>query len=303
MTDSLALGVDVGGTKTRVVIIDEQGRVLVVDEVATSVDGGADPRLERSLALAQDIARRAIEEGWGIGAIGVGMPEYVDALGRLRSRDVIAWDRQPLEVFEVMGPVTVESDVRCGAVAEATVGAGRDATSMLYASIGTGISSTLVLDGLPWRGSRGEAIALGELPVDRSLDAGSAATVEQFASGAAIGRRYSRLTGESVPGAREVIARADAQDRRAAAVVESAAVALGAALAWAVHLVDPERVVLGGGLGASGGRWADIVRDSYVARSRPEAPPLVPASLGGDSGAVGAGIIALARRNEAHDRA
>jgi glucokinase len=269
VTDSLALGIDVGGTKTRVAIIDEQGRVLLVDEVATSAEGGADPRLERSLALAEDVASRAIEEGWGIGAIGVGMPEYVDAPGRLRSRDVIAWDRQPLEVFEVMGPVAVESDVRCGAVAEATVGAGRDATSMLYVSIGTGISSTLVLDGLPWRGSRGEAIALGELPVDRSLDAGSAATVEQFASG----------------------------------VIESAAVAVGAALAWAVHLVDPERVVLGGGLGASGGRWTDIVRDSYVARSRPEAPPLVPASLGGDSGAVGAGLIALARKVQAHDRA
>lgn len=295
MTDALALGIDVGGTKTRVGVVDEQGRILLVDETATAAEGGADPGLARSLALAHDMAVRASSDGWRIDAVGVGVPEYVDATGLLRSRDVIAWDRQPLEVFGDLGSVVVESDVRCGAVAEAVVGAGQGASSMLYASIGTGISCTLVLGGRPWPGSRGEAIALGELPVERSLDAGSAVTVEQFASGSAIAKRYARLTGESVQGAYDVLRRADNQDRRAAGVIESAAVALGAALAWAVHLVDPERVVLGGGLGASGGHWAQIVRDAYLARSRPEPPALIPAALGGNSGVVGAGLVALGR--------
>lgn len=296
MTRPLALGVDVGGTKTRAAIVDAQGGVLTVDETPTAAEDLADPGLVRSLSLAVDMASRARDQGWVVDVIGVGVPEYVDAHGLLRSRDVIGWDRQPLELFGDLGlPILLESDVRCGAVAEARVGAGQGLTSILYASIGTGISCTLVIDGYPWRGSRGEAIALGELPVERSLDAGSATTVEQFASGSAIGRRYSRLTGKQVLGARDVLARADDKDLRAASVVASAAIALGAALAWAVHLLDPERVVLGGGLGASGGHWAEVVREAYVERSRPHAPAIVPAALGADSGVVGAGLAALNR--------
>ncbi|MBM3687151.1 MAG: ROK family protein [Actinobacteria bacterium] len=295
MTDGIAVGVDIGGTKARVALVGSDGSVLLVEETSTSTEGGADPGLARSVALADAVSAQARERGLEIEAVGVGVPEYVDAHGRLRSRDVIAWDRQPMEVFADLGPVVVESDVRCGALAESRAGAGVGLHSMLYASIGTGISCALVIGGRLWRGHRGEAIALGELPVDRALDPGSATTLEQFASGAAIARRYARVTGESVSGAREVISRADRGDSRAAAVVDSSALALGAALAWAVHLIDPERIVLGGGLGASGGHWAEVVREAYVERSRPHAPVIVPAALGGDSGAIGAGILALTR--------
>ena len=293
MTDGIALGIDIGGTKARVALVRSDGSVLLVEETSTSTEGGADPGLARSLALADAVSARARERGLAIEAVGVGVPEYVDAHGRLRSRDVIAWDRQPMEVFADLGPVFVESDVRCGALAESRAGAGVGLHSMLYASIGTGISCALVIGGHLWRGHRGEAIALGEFPVDRALDPGSAATLEQFASGAAIARRYARLTGESVSGAREVISRADRGDSRAAAVVDSSALALGAALAWAVHLIDPERIVLGGGLGTSGGRWSDLVRDAYAGRSRPQPPDIIVAALGADSGVVGAGLVAL----------
>ena len=294
MTDGIAVGVDVGGTKVRVALVSSDGSLLLLDETATTADGGADPGLARSLDLAAEVSDRARDQGWVIDSVGIGVPEYVDARGRLRSRDVIAWDRQPSEVFAGLGRrVVVESDVRCGAFAEAQVGAGVGLDSMLYASIGTGISCALVVEGTPWRGHRGEAIALGELPVDRALDPGSATTLEEFASGAAIARRYTRMTGESVSGAREVISRADRGDSRAAGIVDSAALALGAALAWAVHLIDPERIVLGGGLGTSGGRWTDLVRDAYSGRSRPQPPDVIVAALGADSGVVGAGLVAL----------
>ena len=284
---------DVGGTKARVALVRPDGSVLLVEETPTAAEGGADPGLARSLALADAVSAQARERGLAIAATGIGVPEYVDAHGMLRSRDVIGWDRQPSEVFADLGPVVVESDVRCGAFAEARVGAGVGLDSMLYASIGTGISCALVIEGNLWRGHRGEAIALGELPVDRALDPGSATTLEEFASGAAIARRYTRMTGESVSEAREVISRADRGDSRAAGIVDSAALALGAALAWAVHLMDPDRIVLGGGLGTSGGRWVDLVRDAYAGRSRPWPPDIVGAALAADSGVVGAGLVAL----------
>lgn len=299
VTSALALGVDVGGTKTRVGVVDSDGALVMLDEVPTAAEGGADPGLRRSLALARVVAEQADAQGLSISAIGVGVPEYVDATGLLRSRDVIGWDVQPLQVFSDLGPLTVESDVRCGALAESAVGAGRDVDSMLYASIGTGISCSLVIAGRPWSGHRGDAIALGELPVQGSIDSGASVTVEEFASGAAIARRYERMTEEIVTGAADVVARAAGHDTRAAGIVESSAMALGAALAWAVHLMDPERVVLGGGLGASGGHWAEVLCDSYAAHSRPDPPPLITAALGANSAVVGAGLVALAARDAA----
>jgi glucokinase len=116
--------------------------------------------------------------------------------------------------------------------------------------------------------------------------------VEEFAAGSAIARRYERLTGQSVDGAREVIARSEAQDSRAHAIATSAAQALGSAIAWAVDIVDPQIIVLGGGLGSSGGWWVNQVRTSYIRLSRPRAPEVVLAALGADSGVIGAALAA-----------
>ncbi|MFM1966238.1 MAG: hypothetical protein RL134_1963 [Actinomycetota bacterium] len=292
MTADLYLGVDVGGTKVRAALVDADGVIHMSTESPTGTPEGADPGMRISHAAAHRIDDEVARGGLSIAGVGVGVPEYVRD-NALHSGLVLAWTTQPAELFADIAPVTVESDVRCGALAESHLGAGRDRDSMLYVSVGTGISCALVLAGEVWAGHRGEAIALGELPIDRSLDAGGVTTVEEYASGSAIARRYERLTGHSVDGAREVIARAEGQDSRAHTIAASAAHALGSAIAWAVDLVDPELVVLGGGLGSSGGWWLDEVRTRYLALSRPHAPRIVPAALGSDSGVIGAALAAV----------
>lgn len=306
MTGDVLLGIDVGGTKARAALVGEDLSVLAIDQTPTAAAGEsgrggfadppglADPRLAASLALAERMADHAASQGWAIRGVGVGVPEYVKN-GRLHSRLVMAWDAQPVDLFAAIAPVSVESDVRCGAIAESAIGAGRDADSMLYVSVGTGISSAFALDGRIWEGHRGEAIALGELPVDPEVDAGTIRTLEEFASGSAIARRYERATGQSVDGARQVIALAEGRDVRARAIVESAATALGSALAWAVDVLDPQVVVLGGGLGTSGGWWIERAVERYRALSRPHPPAVVAASLGSDSGVIGAALIARPR--------
>jgi len=291
VTDEVYLGVDVGGTKVRAALVDVEGAIVTSAESSTQAPEGADPGMRISHATARRVAEEAESRGLVIAGIGVGVPEYVRD-NALHSNLVLAWTTQPANLFADIAPVTVESDVRCGALAESRVGAGRGCTSMLYVSVGTGISSALVLAGEVWAGHRGEAIALGELPVDRHLEAGGVTTVEEFAAGSAIARRYERLTGQSVDGAREVIARSEAQDSRAHAIATSAAQALGSAIAWAVDIVDPQIIVLGGGLGSSGGWWVNQVRTSYIRLSRPRAPEVVLAALGADSGVIGAALAA-----------
>jgi glucokinase len=156
-----------------------------------------------------------------------------------------------------------------------------------------------VVGGVPVPGARGEAIALGELPVTGA----PGATLERYASGDGIRARYAGLTGRPCTGAREVLAAADRGDPAAAEVVTSAARALAIALGWLVCLLDPSALVLGGGLSQAAGLWAESLaihtERAVVSRSGP--PPLLRAELGADAGLIGAAVAArvsaaLARR-------
>src|SRR5262249_47953964 len=125
-----------------------------------------------------------------------------------------------------VGPVVLDADVRAAALAEARLGAGQGSPLFLYVTVGTGISHTLVLDGRPLAGAHGVALIVGAPPVGRT------------ASGAALARAAAVARAEHVVG--------DAAHR---ALLEAAAADLGHALAFLVNALDPERVVIGGGLG------------------------------------------------------
>jgi glucokinase len=167
--------------------------------------------------------------------------------------------------------VTVESDVRAAALAEARFGAGAGFASFVYLVVGTGISHCLVVDGRPYPGARGNAIVVGAPPVER------------VGAGPALARRAG------VERAEEALA-----DPCHAAVVESAAEELGAALAALVNALDPEAVVVGGGLGLESRYRALFVASARAAIDH-EATlelPIVPAALGARSGIVGAALVA-----------
>ncbi|MQA78578.1 MAG: ROK family protein [Streptosporangiales bacterium] len=292
----VVLALDVGGTKVLGGLVTPAGEVLRTREASTAAPGGADPGLRTT----RDVARRLAGDASGVGevvAVGAGFPEYVRA-GELRSHEVLAWTGQPAGLLAAVVPgvpCVVESDVRCGAIGEAVLGAGAGLRSVLYAAWGTGLSSTVVLDGRPLTGERGEAIALGELGVSSVVDAGWEGNLERYASGQGVAERYSALTGDAVRGAVDVARRAAGGDACAAAVLESAGRAVGTALGWLVAVLDPAAVVLGGGLGTATTPAADAARQAYddtVAR-RPHPPSLIPARLGSRAGLIGAALAAV----------
>jgi glucokinase len=273
MTD-VALALDAGGTKLLAGLVTRDGTVVLREQVPTPRDDrGCDPGLRSLAALAGRVRDRAGAAGCRVVTVGAGMPEYV-LDGLLTSTEVFAWTRQPGEVLAGLGvPVTVESDVRCAAVAEAS--ARTEVGSLLYVSWGTGLSSTLVVDGRVLAGCRGEAIALGEWPVAASVDPRWPGTLETYASGRGIAQRRER------PGA-------DAET-----VEAGAATAVAHAVAALVQVLDPEVVVLGGGIGTSGGRLPADVRDAVpglLGRACP--PPVEPARTGADAGLLGAALVA-----------
>ena len=305
MSPTATIGLDVGGTKVAGGLLTDANELLARTRRPTVVDGRRDPGLRVTRQVAEDLAQIAAERGLDVDGIGAGFPEYVDQAGWLTSCEVLAWTDQPSDLLSDIAPATADSDVRCAALGEGAVGIAQGLDSYAFVIVGTGLSFALVEGGRPRPGARGEAIGLGELEVSRSVDPTTMLSLERYASGEGIRERFVATTGRGALGATEVFALADDGDTAAAAIVDSAARAVGTALATVGSILDPGAYVLGGGVSSSGARWRETVESAYLARasSRPAPPPLLWATLGSDAGIIGAAIahrVRAASTTEAH---
>jgi len=303
----VAIGIDVGGTKIAAGLVEiATGRVLAMRRVPTEPERGGEAVLQTCLDLAGRLAEEALAAGTCLAGIGVGVPELVSPEGSITSNQTIDWRDVPVaEAFGRIAPAGVESDVRAAALAEARYGGGRERSSFLYVTIGTGISCTLVQGGLPYRGARGNALVLasGQLTCWCERCGGFAVTVvEEFSSGPAIARRYADLTGDSAATSEKVLGLAEAGDAIARAVVADAAELVGGAIGFAVNILDPEVVVIGGGLGTAGGTyWEHMVRSAreHIWSEQTRGLEILRSELGEHAGLIGAALVGW-RAGRAH---
>jgi glucokinase len=292
----VALALDAGGTKLLGGLVTRDGTVLARDQVPTPRAGDrCDPDLSALRAQASRLRDLAGRDGHRVTAVGLGIAEYVRD-GALTSAEVFSWSVQPWDLLSGLGgPVAVEADVRCAALAEASARGAAGKGSLLYLSWGTGLSSALVLDGRCVAGRRGEALALGEWPVPAAVDPGWHGNLERYASGLAMAERYAASTGRAVTGA-EVARRARAGESDADAVVASAAAAVAHAVAALVLVLDPDLVVLGGGVGTGDELLARVRTTLAGLLTRPGAPEVEAALAGSDAGLLGAAQVAWQAR-------
>jgi glucokinase len=230
------------------------------------------------------------------------MPELVDLDGRLVSGATIDWRGIPLaDRFAEVGPVCVEADVRAAALAEAKFGAGRPFRLFAYVSIGTGISYTLVQHGRPYAGARGNALVRASSPASVLCpDCGSwvRTVLEDFAGGPGLVRRYNIGRAEPVARGEDVLAAAGRGDPDAAKVVRDAGEAVGAGVGWLVNVLDPEAIVVGGGLGLAPGRFRDRLIEAtrdHIWNPGARGLPFVSAALGAHAGLIGAALTSAAK--------
>lgn len=300
MSGRLAIGIDVGGTKIAAGLLDATtGHALARRIAPTRPERGGGAVLDDVVALARELAEGAPGP---VAAIGVGVPELVDPAGRITSAQTLDWRGPPVcERLGEIAPATIEADVRAAALAEARLGAGRSFADFAYISVGTGISSTLVIDGRPYPGARGGALVLATgavtVPCPRCGQLTSF-VLEDYASGRALAARFSAARGEPVAGAEAVLAAAAAGDAAAQAIVESAAETLGGAIGWLVNVADPAAVVVGGGLGSAPGRFWERLADAtrrHIWSESARSLPLRQARLGPDAGWIGAALTGVER--------
>ncbi|MBU0638746.1 MAG: ROK family protein [Planctomycetes bacterium] len=318
MAARYTIGIDIGGTNIEGGVCDEQGVLRRQRAIKTEVEHGFEHTFQRMVRLVDDLLQDAGLTKTDVLAIGVGAPGPLS-----HERGVIytapnlpGWRDIPLQakLSEATGlPVTLENDANAAAFGEFTAGAARDVRDMVMLTLGTGIGGGIVLNGLLWRGRFDSAAEIGHMvivPGGRACPCGQRGCLERYGSANAVIERLieavqagescalaSRLAAGEKLDARDVLRAAADGDRRAARIWDETCYYLALAAVNMQHVLNPELVVLAGGLAKAGERLLTPVRAHFEEQRwkiAPDTPEIVLATCGTDAGMIGAAALARA---------
>lgn len=313
------IGIDFGGTKILATVFNRRFRILGKEKKETNADSGVQSVIRRIARCAFDSLDYAGVSIRQVRAVGIGAPAPVDPVtGTVLDAPNLGWKnihlKKDLENILQL-PVFVENDVNVGTLGEQQRGAARGAKSVVGIFIGTGIGGGIIFDGRIYGGFRHTAGEIGHMIIDagspKKEATGQRGTLEALASRLALNRDIRREIKEghksilSKIGSGKVtwikskaLARAVHQeDRVATRVLEDACECIGIAVANVIHFLNPEVVVLGGGVFEALGPFM-LPRIRKSARKHTFGPcfrdvRIVPNILGDNSGVIGAAVYAL----------
>jgi glucokinase len=312
MSRTVAAGVDAGGTKVEGLLVDVEVGEILDRRLAETPATDAEASLQAIVAVAGELM--ALRDD--VSALGVGAAGMVQLDGVMRFAPNVAWREFPLReriLSAVRIPTLVENDANAAAWGEFRFGAGRSSSDMLLVTVGTGIGGGIVSGGKLFRGAYGFGGEIGHIIVEPGgplCGCGNRGCWEQVASGRALGRLgreaaaahpesvLFKLAGGDPSNVTGYIVTAAAKSRDPIAVEIMSEVGrrLGEGIAGLVNILDPDVVVVGGGVIDAGELLLEPARRAFVdALEAPEhrpKVPLVPAVMGNDAGAVGAADLA-----------
>lgn len=310
---SYAVGVDVGGTKISAGLVDRKGRVVAGTIASTPTEGPfaiVDSIIDAVRAVTRDAHPSELA------GAALGLPAQID------------WHRQtiefctnlPLAGVDVHGmvqtrlnlPVVIDNDGEVAAIGEARFGAAKGARDFLMITMGTGVGGGLWLGGRPYRGSRGFGGEIGHVLVEfegLQCPCGGFGHLEAYASRHALvrdareaaatyrGAAIKRLANDDLDAITDdtLLQAVREGDELAGEILARAAEIFGRAMVGMVNLLDPQLIVVGGGLGQKTPVWVEaadaaIRREALAGRADVR---VVPAELGNDAGVIGAGALAF----------
>lgn len=310
-----AIGVDIGGTKIAAGVVDEKGQILAQTRVSTEPDDASS--IDRAIAEVY----RELSKDHEIGAVGLAAAGFVSAdRTSVNFAPNIAWRDYPIaeRVGALIGtdvPIVVENDANAAGWAEFRFGVGQDASDMLMLTVGTGLGGAVIVDNQLVRGRWGVAAEVGHMrvvPSGHYCGCGHEGCWEQYASGSALVRDARAAAIARPRDAAHLLDLVDGKpDEINGPLVTMAAQSgdplsiellaelgrwIGEGAASVAALLDPEIIVIGGGVGAAGDLLVKPAREAYgqalPARGhRPEAR-IDLAALGNEAGIVGAADLA-----------
>jgi glucokinase len=266
------LAIDIGGTHFRAALFDHEGRRLVISEGDTLRSGGREWMLDQIRQLSRNLLDQSDSP---VGACGISFGGPVD-FKRQCVTSVHAPGWKNFSFAEWVGanlhlPCLIDNDANAGALGEFRYGAGRGTESLVYVTLSTGVGAGLILNGKTYRGKDGLAGELGHIPISDSgatCSCGAVGCLESFCSGSAIAERgkergWRRRDGSTSGGdaggataqqisAKEIVQAASQGDTAALHIVRETARWLARGLLTAIRILNPDRIILGGGLSQAG---------------------------------------------------
>jgi glucokinase len=311
-------GIDLGGTKVQAIVADDDHRVVGEARRPTPTEGGSDAVVAALADAQREAAQAAGVEPSALHGVGVGSPGDVDDgagtianAGNLPGFDKAVPVAAQLGEALGVGQVRLGNDVSVATSAEFRLGAAREVSSLLGVFWGTGVGGGVILDGREWLG-RGAAGEIGHMVVQEGgarCPCGRLGCMEAYAGRRAMEAEARRRADAGEETVLFELMRERGRDRLTAGIwkravtagdalakdlIDRAYVAMGAAVASAVNLLDVEAVVLGGGVGT---KFGDEARDRLAEQMRPHLfndgrpPRVLSAALGDFGGALGAALL------------
>lgn len=308
----LTIGIDMGGTNIRLALVADDGAIVGSRRHKTSAQEGKDAIIARLSSEAGDLISEGKNHGAVIG-IGIGAPGLIEK-GIVRvSPNLPGWNDVPLqELLEkaLLLPVVLENDANAVAYGEMRAGAGKGLNSLVCITLGTGVGGGLILDGKIWRGAFGMAGEVGHMVVEPTgikCSCGNTGCLEAYASATGIVRmakeavRRGEATGSSWADMDNLTTEllqgfAEQGDCAAIRIFEEAGRYLGIGMTSLLHLLNPEAVIIGGGVARSWNLFSPSMRKEITGRCFKEIvdrTKILPASLGDNAGMLGAARLAF----------
>lgn len=324
MSGRYTIGIDLGGTNIKAGVLDADGKLIYRCSIETHADRGFEDVFARLVQLVDDAVRAAGLRKGEIAAIGYGTPGPLSHKEGIvcASPNLPGWENIPLKArfSEATGlPVTLDNDANVAAYGEFIAGAGRGLRDMVLLTLGTGIGGGIILNGELLRGALDNAAEIGHMIVvadGRPCPCGQRGCLERYGSANAVAERFvealqageeSSLRGRVEAGETltsvDIARAAHAGDALAARIWDETCVYLAIACVNIQHVLNPECVVLAGGLIGAGDQLLRPVREHFRRQAwqiAQDHPRIEFATLGDDAGIIGAAALA---RKELADHA
>jgi len=308
------IGVDIGGTNIKIALVDTKGSIIYSNTTPTRAEMGYEYTIGNIKQAIIDLAKETKIDISTIEAIGFGFPgqiDYKNGIVRMLP-NIPGWVDVPVakimeEEFKV--PTRLDNDVRCAALGELNFGAGKGCENLVCITVGTGIGSGIILNGKLIRGASNAAGEIGHIKLavhDGPLcGCGDFGCFEAYASGPAIvamareyiaggkSSKYKEMATEEL--SPYIVAQAALQgDVVAKRIYTKMGETIGIGLSSVVNLLNPEKIIIGGGVAEAGDILLEPIRKTIAKRAMPiqaAAVEVVPAQLGNSAGVIGASLL------------
>ena len=309
------IGVDVGGTNVKIALVDFDGKIVYSNTVPTRAEMGYEAGVNNIKQAIKELMQETSATAKTIEAIGFGLPGQIDYKEGLVKNlpNIPGWVNIPLakimeEEFSI--PTRLDNDVRCAALGELNFGAGKGCENLICITVGTGIGSGIVLNGKLVRGAANAAGEIGHIKMQMTggplCGCGDYGCFEAYASGPAIvtmakeyisggkSAKYKEMAPDGIITPYLVAQAALQGDAVSIQIFKQMGKIIGTGLASVVNLLNPQKIIIGGGVADAGDILLEPIRQTILDRAMPiqgQSVEVVPAQLANSAGVIGASLL------------